>query len=119
MLESVVITISRENHRLIGGRLLRTDKQFRHLKQRQKEQISAWLFEEYQRIWQEIGREPSPSYNQKIVSAVMTKVEAAGIWIPTEQVKKYFSLRKSHYRARIAKQLQAQQKDAESTRQEI
>ena len=119
MFESVVITISRKNHRLICGRLLRTDKQFRHLKQRQKEQISAWLFEEYQRIWQEIGREPSPSYNQKIVSAVMAKVEAAGIWIPTEQVKKYFSLRKSHYRARIAKQLQAQQKDAESTRQEI
>ena len=101
-----MVTISRKNHRMIDGRLLRTDKQFRNLKQRQKEQISAWLFEEYHRIWQEIGREPPPSDNQKIVSAAMAKVEAAGIWIPKEDVERYFFRRKSLYRNRIKRKPQ-------------
>ncbi len=41
--------IGTKNHKKVDGKLLRTDKQFRHLKQRQKETVSTWLYEEYRR----------------------------------------------------------------------
>ena len=49
--------------------MLRTDKQFRHLKQRQKETISTWLYEEYRRLWIEKGQEPHKRNNREIVAA--------------------------------------------------
>ena len=81
-------------------------KQFRNLKQRQKEQISAWLFEEYHRVWLDLGHEPPPRYNTQIPLAVEEKIKAAEIWIPIEEVELYFYRRKSHYSRRINKQLQ-------------
>ncbi len=36
--------IGTKNHKKVDGKLMRTDKQFRHLKQRQKETVSTWLF---------------------------------------------------------------------------
>lgn len=54
------------------------DKQFRNLKQRQKEKINTWLFEEYRRVWLEIGHEPQPRYNQQILSDVMEKSKRPG-----------------------------------------
>ena len=39
--------MSRKNHIKIDGMLIRTDKQFRHLKNSQKEKISNWLYDEY------------------------------------------------------------------------
>lgn len=95
-----------KNHKQINGKLLRTDKQFRHLKQRQKENISAWLYEEYRCLWIETGHEPHQRNNGKIVAAVMEQIEAADIWIPEFEVRDYFYRRKSHYRNRIEKELQ-------------
>lgn len=43
--------MSAKNHKQINGKLLRTDKQFLHLKQKQKEQINEWLYQEYHRLW--------------------------------------------------------------------
>lgn len=95
-----------KNHKRINEKLLRTDKQFRHLKQRQKENISAWLYEEYRRLWIETGHEPHQRNNSKIVAAVMERIETADIWIPEFEVRDYFYRRKSHYRNRIEKELQ-------------
>ena len=39
--------MSRKNHIKSDGMLIRTDKQFRHLKNSQKEKISNWLYDEY------------------------------------------------------------------------
>lgn len=102
-----------KNHKQIGGKLLRTDKQFRHLKQRQKEQISAWLYEEYRRLWIEKGHEPHKRNNWKIVAAVMEHIEKADIWIPEYEVREYFYRRKSHYRNRIEKELQPETENEE------
>ena len=85
---------------------MRTDKQFRHLKQQQKEAISLWLYEEYRRFWLEKGHEPHKRNNWKVVAAVMERIEAAGIWIPEQEVSSYFTRRKSHYRNRSEKELQ-------------
>lgn len=95
--------IGTKNHKKVDGKLLRTDKQFRHLKQRQKETISTWLYEEYRRLWIEKGQEPHKHNNWKIVAAVMERIEAAGIWLPEQEVTKYFYRRKTHYRNRIEK----------------
>lgn len=84
------------------------DKQFRNLKQRQKEKINTWLFEEYRRVWLEIGHEPQPRYNQQILSDVMEKIEAGGVWIPEGEVERYFYRRKAHYRNRINRQQMGQ-----------
>lgn len=86
--------------------MLRTDKQFRHLKQRQKENISLWLYEEYRRLRLEKGHEPHKRDNWKIVAAVMERIETAGIWLPEQEVTNYFYRRKARYRNRIEKELQ-------------
>lgn len=101
--------IGTKNHKKVGGKLLRTDKQFRHLKQRQKEAVSLWLYEEYRRLWFEKGHEPHKRNNWKIVAAVMERIEAAGIWLPEQEVIKYFHRRKAHYRNRIEKELQTKE----------
>ena len=90
---------------MVDGRLLRTDKQFRHLKQRQQETISQWLYEEYRRYWLEAGHEPLPRDTGRIVDAVMEKIEAAGIWIPEQEIHQYFSRKKSHFKNRIEREL--------------
>ena len=36
----------------------------------------------------------------------MEHIEAAGIWLPEQEVTKYFYRRKTHYRNRIEKELQ-------------
>lgn len=98
--------IGTKNHKKVGGKLLRTDKQFQHLKQRQKEAISLWLYEEYRRLWIATGHEPHKRNNWKIVAAVMEHIEAAGIWLSEQEVAKYFYRRKAHYRGKIEKELQ-------------
>lgn len=90
---------------MVNGRLLRTDKQFRHLKQRQRETISQWLYEEYRRCWLEAGQEPPPRDTGRIVAAVMGKIEATGIWIPEGEIRQYFSCKKSHFIKRIEREL--------------
>ncbi len=105
-----------KNHKWIDGKLLRTDKQFRHLKQRQREQISEWLFAQYRRLWMEKGHEPHQRNDWKVVAAVMEQIRNAEIWIPEWEVSKYFSNRKSHYRKHIEKELQAaREQDGEQT----
>ena len=107
---------------MVDGKLLRTDKQFRHLKQQQKETVSTWLYEEYRRLWIEKGHEPHKRNNWKIVAAVMERIEAAGIWLPEQEVTKYFYRRKTHYRNRIEKELQPkpemQDKDSQTQKEQ-
>ena len=39
--------MKQKTHMAVAGKLVRTDKQFRHLKQQQKENISLWLYENF------------------------------------------------------------------------
>ena len=114
--------IGTKNHKKVDGKLPRTDKQFRHLKQRQKETISTWLYEEYRRLWIEKGQEPHKHNNKEIVAAVIEQIEAAGIWLPEQEVTKYFYRRKTHYRNRIEKELQPkpemQDKDSQTQKEQ-
>ena len=75
--------MSRKYHIKIDGMLIRTDKQFRHLKNSQKEKISNWLYDEYKN-----------AYN---------KIEECGIWIPYYEVEKYYCSKKNKYYKRYEK----------------
>lgn len=92
------------------------------MKQRQKETISTWLYEEYRRLWIEKGQEPHKQNNREIVAAVMEQIETAGIWLPEQEVAKYFYRRKTHYRNRIEKELQPkserQDKDSQTQKEQ-
>ena len=57
--------------------LIRTDKQFRHLKNSQKEKISNWLYDEYRNAYDKIGKVPDSIRNEEIVSAVYEKLKSA------------------------------------------
>ena len=50
--------MSRKNHIKIDGMLIRTDKQFRHLKNSQKEKISNWLYDKCKNAYDKIGQAP-------------------------------------------------------------
>ena len=93
------------------------------MKQRQKETVSTWLYEEYRRLWIEKGQEPHKQNNREIVAAVMEQIEAAGIWLPEQEVTKYFYRRKPHYRSRIEKELQPkpkmQDKDSQTQKNRV
>ena len=73
--------MSRKNHIKIDGMLIRTDKQFRHLKNSQKEKISNWLYDEYRNAYDKIGKVPDSIRNEEIVSAVYEKIEKCGICV--------------------------------------
>lgn len=90
--------MSRKNHIKIDGMLIRTDKQFRHLKNSQKEKISNWLYDEYKNAYDKIGKPPDSRRNEEIVSAVYEKIEECGIWIPYYEVEKYYCSKKNKYR---------------------
>ena len=61
--------------------LIRTDKQFRNLKNSQKEKISNWLYDEYKNAYDKIGKVPDSIRNEEIVSAVYEKIEKCGICV--------------------------------------
>lgn len=76
------------------------------MKQRQKEKIDLWLYEEYRRLWNQMGHEPHPRHNDEIIHTVMEQINKANIWIPEQEIRPHFSRRKNHYRNRIRKEMQ-------------
>ena len=107
--------MSRKNHQMVNDRLLQTDKPFSQLKQKQKEKINEWLYQEYRAISQQIGKVPDARHNDKILFSVQEKIEATEIWIPFGEVEKYFFSRKNAFRKRYEKELAREQ---ETTRDE-
>ena len=89
--------MSRKNHKMIDGRLLRTDKKMCHLKGRQVEKISAWLKSEFFKIADEKQRKPTKSEIDKITEKVYEKIEEAQIWIPYYEVRRYMSSRQTRF----------------------
>lgn len=111
--------MSRKNHKMIDGKLMRTDKQFRHLKQSQKEKINEWLYQEYRNLWLEQNRQPSSNRNGDILAAVMGKISEADIWIPEHEVLKYLQGKKNCYRKRMEKELLKNEMDEDMTENQL
>ena len=93
-----------KNHQLANGKLLQTNKKFSHLKIKQKEQITQWLYEAYRRNVLTSGKPPSGKTDASIITWVMEKITDAGIWIPEGEIAAYYYSRKTHFYKRLVKE---------------
>ncbi len=91
-------------HKRIDGRLLQMDKKFSSLKMKQKDKIARWVYEEYKRYV--MKHEKNPNADEKIISAVLQKIEDAQIWIPAGEIVGYYRRKKPHLRKRLEKEKQ-------------
>ena len=94
--------MSRKNHKMIDGRLLQTDKKFSQLKE--KEKINGWLYTEYKRVYDRVGKPSDSRHNDDILDTAYAKIEEAEIWIPYGEVIKYLSSRKNSFHKRCEKE---------------
>lgn len=98
--------MSRKNHKVIDGRLLRTDKIMRHLKGKQLMKITSWLKAEFFRTAAEKQRKPTKTEIDEIVDIVYIKIEEAQIWIPYHEVRRYMSSKQTKFLSQWVKQNQ-------------
>ena len=69
----------RKNHKMVDGRLLKTDKSFSDLKMSQREKIAGWLYEEYLSMFKANGNRYSKRFDDVVLSNVYDKIEQAEI----------------------------------------
>ena len=60
-------------HVKVNGNLLKMDKKYSQLKQRQKDRIAEWLYGEYRRYFRENGKQPDETADAEILYTVMEK----------------------------------------------
>lgn len=97
--------MSRKNHIITASGVLRTDKQFSHLKTKQKEKINMWLYEEYALIYDKNKLPPDSRYNDEILFKVQGKIEKAGIWLPFCELKNFFTAGKISLEKNLKRQM--------------
>lgn len=98
--------MSRKNHKVIDGKLLRTDKTMRHLKGKQLMKITSWLKSEFLRTAAEKQRKPTKQEVDEITDIVYMKIEEAQIWIPYHEVRRYMSSKQTKFWNQWVKQNQ-------------
>ena len=92
------------NHKLVNGKLLQTNKKFSQLKQKQKERIITWIKKEIQSYYEENGCFPKGGIQNKVViDKVYKKINSSGIWIPYYELQKYFVRTKTHLQNKVLK----------------
>lgn len=79
-----------KNHVFRNSQLIQTNKKFSQLKQSQKEWIAQRLREKYIDSCKDTAKKPSNQVRDNILYEVYSEIEEKGIWIPYEEVKKYY-----------------------------
>lgn len=100
------VHMSRKNHEMRNGKLIQTDKRFSQLKMKQKEKISAWLFEESIVHYEKNGKPPNKKQDLEILWKVYDKIECAEMWLPFYKLEKYYKAKKKAIEKRCLKSLQ-------------
>ena len=90
-----------KNHKMVGGKLLQTNKKYSQLKLKQKEKIYQWMYGSYQQFYLENKRFPEAKDNDLILSRVMQHIEHAEIWIPEREVENHYKSIISRLRKRV------------------
>lgn len=86
-------------HKKIDGQLLQMNKSFNNLKLKQKEKITAWVYEEYKKYVTENEIVPDSEADEHIIDAVLDKINEAQIWIPSGEKLIGRSLMECHNQA--------------------
>ena len=92
-----------KNHMMVNGKLLQTNKKFSQLKNSQKQKINGWLYEEYEKLRNENGREPGRPQKEIIINDIYSKIEEAEIWLPFGELYKYYESHINKFRKRYEK----------------
>lgn len=80
---------------MVDGRLLKMDKSFSQLKQKQKEKIGNWMYEAYKRQTAE------NLSDEAALKLVFDRIEEAEIWIPEYEIEKRYNSKKKRYKERL------------------
>ena len=84
-------------HKKIDGQLLQMNKSFNNLKMKQKDKITAWVYEEYKKYVTENERVPDSEADEHIIDAVLDKINEAQIWIPSGEIVGYYYRKKVQF----------------------
>lgn len=103
--------LSRENHVMVDGQLLQTDKKYAQLKLKQKEKIAEWIFQETRDYYLKKSVFPDDKHIPEIVDRVYERIEKAEIWIPYGEVLKHYKKKRADIHKRVRKSLQGQSQD--------
>ena len=88
-------------HKKIDGKLLQMNKTFSNLKMKQKDKITAWVYEEYKKYVTENEKIPCREADDLIIDAVLDKINEADIWIPTGEIVSYYHRKKAQLQKRL------------------
>ena len=86
------------------GRLLQLDKKWKNLRVGQKEWISNELRIRYLEACEDAGGVPSKRACGEILFKVIEMIEQRGIWIPDDEVIRYFNKKKGSWLKKYLKQ---------------
>ena len=82
-------------HVKVNGKLLQVNKTYSQLKNKQKEKISAWMYEAYKK---QVAKGLTDS---EALDFVYDKIEKAEIWIPFYEIESRYSKKKQKFKARL------------------
>lgn len=102
-----------KNHERIDGRLLQTNKRYSNLKQKQKDTIAAWMYEETKRYYEKTGKYSDGYHSAAIVDAVYERIEKANIWIPYSEVEHHYRGKLTQINKRIRREVSEKRHPAE------
>ena len=84
-------------HKKTDGQLLQMNKSFNNLKMKQKDKITAWVYEEYKKYVTENEKVPDSEADEHIIEAVLDKINEAQIWIPSGEIVSYYYRKKVQF----------------------
>lgn len=93
----------------MNGQLLQMDKKYSALKQKQKEKIGQWMYDETLVFYNENHKMPMGHRSDDIVDKVYKRITDEQIWIPYNEIYKQYIKRKTKIINKINKRLSDQQ----------
>ena len=96
----------KHNHESLKYKMMKNPSRvYKDLKQKQKMKISNWLYIETYWFYQKHDRMPDKSERKVILNTVYAKIKGAAIWIPYEEIEKYYQSRLEQYEIRIQREI--------------
>ena len=96
----------KHNHESLKYKMMKNPSRvYKDLKQKQKMKISNWLYTETYWFYQKHDRMPDKSERKVILNTVYAKIKGAAIWIPYEEIEKYYQSRLEQYEIRIQREI--------------
>lgn len=99
-----------KTHMRVNGRLLQMNKSFKNLKMKQRDKITAWVYEEYKAYVTKYDCIPDEDGDMFIVENVLAKIYAANIWIPDGEIVDYYNRKKNHLAKRYQNEMKMRYK---------